>query len=167
LLTGSSDWVGPGGFYDPLATGESPDNFTYGVSVPESFTELRNTFVRKVYAILSCQIVATCFVGVVISQFPDAVFWIQTHAWSFCVPFLGTFISFGLLCWKRHSPPWNFILLSAFTLMEAFTFGVIVAFYDTISALQALLITLGVILFTPRSVLSHLRMGGFLFGRLI
>jgi protein lifeguard len=38
----------------------------------------------------------------------------------------------------------NFILLSAFTLAEAFTLGVAVAFYETTIVLQALLITIGV-----------------------
>lgn len=51
---------------------------------------------------------------------------------------VGTFIFIFLLWWKRHSHPWNFILLSIFTLMEAFTLGVLVAFFDNVIVLQAL-----------------------------
>jgi FtsH-binding integral membrane protein len=40
----------------------------------------------------------------------------------------------------------NFVLLGTFTLMEAFTLGVAVAFYETTLVLQALLITVGVFL---------------------
>jgi len=58
--------------------------------------------------------------------------------WSFYVPLFGTLINLGLLYWKRHSVPLNFILLSTFTLMEAFTLGVVVAFYDNVIVLQAL-----------------------------
>lgn len=62
--------------------------------------------------------------------------------WSFYVPLFGTLINLGLLYWKRHSHPWNFVLLSTFTLMEAFTLGVTVAFFDNIIVLQALCVQL-------------------------
>jgi protein lifeguard len=58
--------------------------------------------------------------------------------WAFYVPLFGTLINLGLLYWKRHSHPWNFVLLSTFTIMEAFTIGVVIAFYDNIIVLQAL-----------------------------
>jgi FtsH-binding integral membrane protein len=58
--------------------------------------------------------------------------------WSFYVPLFGTLINLGLLYWKRHDHPLNFVLLSTFTLLEAFTLGVTVAFFDTQIVLQAL-----------------------------
>ena len=58
--------------------------------------------------------------------------------WSFYVPLFGTLINLGVLYWKRHSHPLNFVLLSTFTLMEAFTLGVVVAFYDNVIVIQAL-----------------------------
>ena len=45
--------------------------------------------------------------------------------WALYVPLFGTLINLGLLYWKRHSHPINFVLLSTFTLMEAFTLGVL------------------------------------------
>jgi protein lifeguard len=92
------------------------------------------------------------------------VFWVQTQlvsvsspfsttthrqhhsVWSFYVPLFGTLIVLGFLYWKRHSHPLNIALLSIFTLMEAFTLGVVTAFYDNVIVLQALLITTGVFL---------------------
>ena len=66
----------------------------------------------------------------------------------------------GLLYWKRHSHPMNFGLLALFTLMEAFSLGIITAFSDTVIVLQALLITTGVFvgltLFTLQSKASLL-----------
>jgi FtsH-binding integral membrane protein len=50
----------------------------------------------------------------------------------------GTLINLGVLFWKRHSYPVNMILLSTFTLLEAFTLGIVIAFYDNIIVLQAL-----------------------------
>jgi hypothetical protein len=58
--------------------------------------------------------------------------------WAFYLPLFGTLINLGVLYWKRHSHPLNMVLLSTFTLMEAFTLGVVIAFYDTIIVLQAL-----------------------------
>lgn len=61
--------------------------------------------------------------------------------WTLYVPLFGTLINLGLLYWKRHSHPWNLVLLSTFTLMEAYTLGVMVAFFDTKIVLQALYVS--------------------------
>src|ERR1700722_16200435 len=57
---------------------------------------------------------------------------------AFYLPLFGTLINLGVLYWKRHSHPLNMVFLSTYTLMEAFTLGVVIAFYDTIIVLQAL-----------------------------
>ena len=62
--------------------------------------------------------------------------------WSFYVPLFGTLINLGLLYWKRHSHPLNLVLLSTFTVMEAFTLGVVTAFVDNIIVLQALYVSI-------------------------
>lgn len=172
MLTGSSRNAASGGaIYDQPAHDDLPDDFKYGVSVSESSPSIRNAFVRKVYTILFCQILATCIVGGAISQSPSTILWVQTHVWSFYVPLFGTLVNLGLLYWKRHAVPWNFVLLSTFTVMEAFTLGIVVAFYDNVIVLQALLITLGVFLgltlFTFQSKYDFSGMGPFLFGSLI
>jgi len=171
LASSSRGASGAGGIYEQPDQHDLPDDFKYGVSVSESSPEIRNAFIRKVYSILLCQIGATAIVGGVISQSPSTVFWVQTHTWSFYVPLFGTLINLGFLYWKRHSHPWNFILLSTFTLMEAFTLGVVVAFFNNVIVLQALLITLGVFigltLFTLQSKYDFSGMGPFLFGGLI
>ncbi|KAF8893485.1 inhibitor of apoptosis-promoting Bax1-domain-containing protein [Infundibulicybe gibba] len=152
LISGASR-SGAGGIFDQPAQDDLPDDFKYGVSVSESSPDIRNAFVRKL---------ATCIVGGSISQSPSAIFWVQQNIWSFYVPLFGTL---------RHSHPLNLVLLSTFTLMEAFTLGVVVAFYDNAIVLQALLITLGVFLgltlFTFQSKYDFSGMGPFLFGALV
>ncbi|KAL4073792.1 inhibitor of apoptosis-promoting Bax1-domain-containing protein [Scleroderma citrinum] len=162
----------PGGrIYDQPEAGDLPDDFKYGVTVSESALEVQAAFVRKVYTILFCQILATTIVAGCISQSFDTVVWITTHPWSFYVPLFGTLINMGLLYWKRHSHPWNLVLLSTFTLMEAFTLGVATAFVDNVIVLQALLITLGVFLgltlFTLQSKYDFSGLGPWLFGGII
>ncbi|KAJ3881122.1 UPF0005-domain-containing protein [Lentinula edodes] len=158
-------------FFDQPEAGDIPDDFKYGTTVSESSPEIRNAFVRKVYTILFCQILATCIVSGGISHSESAIFWVLNHTWSFYVPFFGTLINLGLLYWKRHDHPLNFVLLSTFTIMEAFTLGVTVAFFDTKIVLQALLITLGVFLgltlFTFQSKYDFEGLGPWLFGGLV
>lgn len=92
-------------------------------------------------------------------------------SWAFYVPLFGTLIVLGLLFWKRHSHPLNIVLLSVFTWMEAFTLGIITAFYDNRIVLQALLITtgvfLGLTLFTLQSKYDFSGLGPWLFGGLV
>jgi len=169
LLGGPSS--GGGAFYDHPAQDDLPDDFKYGTTVSESSPEIRNAFVRKVYSILFCQILGTCIVGGAISQSPSTVSWVRENTWAFYLPLFGTLINLGVLYWKRHSHPLNMVLLSTFTLMEAFTLGVVVAFYDNVIVLQALFITLavflGLTLFTFQSKYDFSGMGPFLFGGLI
>jgi FtsH-binding integral membrane protein len=63
---------------------------------------------------------------------------VTRSTWAFYLPLFGTLINLGVLYWKRHTHPLNMVLLSTFTLMEAFTLGVVVAFYDNVIVLQAL-----------------------------
>jgi len=46
---------------------------------------------------------------------------------------------------KRRDTPINFILLAAFTVVEAYTVGVIVTFYDVAIVIQAFFLTAGVV----------------------
>jgi len=166
------DEPGPSaGIYNQPEPGDLPDDFKYGVTVNESSMEIRMAFVRKVYTILFIQILATTIVGGILSQSPSAIAWVVNHVWAFYVPLFGTLVVLGLLYWKRHSHPANLGFLALFTLMEAFTLGVVCAFYDTVIVLQALLITtgvfLGLTLFTLQSKYDFSGMGPWLFGGLL
>ncbi|KAG8214112.1 UPF0005-domain-containing protein [Butyriboletus roseoflavus] len=157
--------------YDQPNQDDVPDDFKYGVTVSESSGEVRAAFVRKVYTILFCQILATCLVAGGISQSPSAILWVREHTWSLYLPLFGTLVNLALLFWKRHSHPLNLVLLSTFTVMEAFTLGVLTASFDNVIVLQALLITLGVFLgltlFTLQSKYDFSGLGPWLFGGLV
>ncbi|KAF8585951.1 UPF0005-domain-containing protein [Ramaria rubella] len=169
LLGGQAGSSSSGIFNQP--DDDLPDDFKYGVSVSESAPEIRAAFVRKVYTILFCQILGTCVVGGVFSQSTSSIVWVQTNSWSVIVALVATLVNLGLLFWKRHSHPLNLVLLSTFTVLEALTLGVTIAFYDTKIVLQALLITLGIFLgltlFTFQSKWDFSGMGPFLFAGLI
>lgn len=162
---------GAGGVYDQPSAGDIPDDFKYGTTVSECSAEIRNAYVRKVYTILSCQILATTIVSGGLSQSQTAISWVQQNTWAFYVPLFGTLINLGLLYWKRHSHPANLVLLSTFTLLEAFSIGIVCSFYESQIVLSALVITtgvfLGLTLFTFQSKWDFSGMGPYLFAGLL
>ncbi|KAF8145391.1 UPF0005-domain-containing protein [Mycena galopus ATCC 62051] len=160
-----------GSVFDQPNADDLPDDFKYGTTVSDSSPQIRKAFIRKVYSILLSQIFATVLVAGFVSQSKPVSEWVMIHLWAFFVPLVGTLVNLGLLLWKRHSHPWNFLLLFTFTLLEAYTIGFAVAFYENGVILQALTITLvvfiGLTLFTLQSKYDFDGMLPFLFAGLI
>lgn len=118
-----------------------PDDFKFGGSVAEATLPIRMQFVRKVYSILTVQIVATMALSSVSYWSDSYKNWIQSNPWMMWVSLFGA-IGFMLLTfWKRKSYPTNLVFLSGFTALEAYSISVIVSFYQTKIVLEALIIT--------------------------
>lgn len=101
-------------------------------------------FIRKVYAILTVQILTTAALSAV--SFFSAPYknWIQSNQWMMWVSLFGA-IGFMLLTfWKRKSYPTNLMFLAGFTALEAYSISVITSFYDSRIVLEALVFTLGI-----------------------
>ncbi|PBP16882.1 transmembrane BAX inhibitor motif-containing protein [Diplocarpon rosae] len=121
-----------------------PDDFKFGGSVAEASIDLRMAFVRKVYAILSVQLIATAVLSSVSFFSHTYRSWIQSNQWMMWVSLFGA-IGFMLLTfWKRKSYPTNLLFLSGFTAFEAYSVSVIVSFYQSRIVLQAVLLTAGI-----------------------
>ncbi|KAL8774440.1 MAG: hypothetical protein Q9209_000813 [Squamulea sp. 1 TL-2023] len=118
-----------------------PDDFKFGGSVSEATLPIRMQFVRKVYSILTVQILATMALSSVSYWSTGYKNWIRSNAWMMWVSLFGA-IGFMLLTfWKRKSYPTNLLFLSGFTALEAYSISVIVSFYQTKIVLEALIIT--------------------------
>ncbi|KAL8716419.1 MAG: hypothetical protein Q9220_000326 [cf. Caloplaca sp. 1 TL-2023] len=118
-----------------------PDDFKFGGSVAEATLPIRMQFVRKVYSILTVQIVATMALSSVSFWSTSYKSWIQSNQWMMWVSLFGA-IGFMLLTfWKRKSYPTNLLFLGGFTALEAYSISVIVSFYQTKIVLEALIIT--------------------------
>ncbi|RFU79825.1 transmembrane bax inhibitor motif-containing [Trichoderma arundinaceum] len=154
----SSSRNDPGLFAEPRSSDDNiPDDFKFGGSVAEATVDIRNQFVRKVYSILTVQLIATAALSS-ISFFSDGYrYWIQSHpglVWAstptnniFLIQLFGAMIFMGLTYWKRKSYPTNLLFLSLFTLTEAYSISVIVSFYQTNIVLSATILTAGIFLF--------------------
>ncbi|CAM1506310.1 Fc.00g059510.m01.CDS01 [Cosmosporella sp. VM-42] len=124
-----------------------PDDFKFGGSVAEATVDIRNQFVRKVYTILTVQLLATA--GVSSLTFFSSAYkdWIQSHPGVVWISLIGSMVALGLTWWKRKSYPTNLLFLSIFTLAEAYTISVIVSFYKTSIVLNAVILTAGIFVF--------------------
>ncbi|GKT96512.1 transmembrane BAX inhibitor motif-containing protein [Colletotrichum tofieldiae] len=124
-----------------------PDDFKFGGSVAEATTDIRNQFIRKVYAILTVQLLVTGAVSA-LSFFSDGYkTWIQAHPGLVFASLIGAMIMMLLTFWKRKSYPTNLLFLSGFTLMEAYSISVIVSFYKASIVLNAVFLTAGIFVF--------------------
>ncbi|CAZ80980.1 unnamed protein product [Tuber melanosporum] len=147
-----------------------PDDFKYSTSVAEATIDIRHAFVRKVYAILTVQLIVTAIFSS-ISFFNDSFkTWIQTNTWMLFIALFGSLGFLGLTFWKRHSYPMNLIFLSGFTLVEAYTVAIVTSFYDYRIVLEAVIITgllfAGLTLFAMQTKYDFSSWHSYLYGAL-
>ncbi|KAK3937606.1 inhibitor of apoptosis-promoting Bax1-domain-containing protein [Diplogelasinospora grovesii] len=124
-----------------------PDDFKFGGSVAEATIDIRNQFIRKVYTILTIQLIATGAASALSFMSSSYKTWIQSHPGVVWISLLGSFIFLLLTFWKRHSYPTNLVFLSGFTLLEAYTISVVVSFFKAPIVLNAVLLTAGIFVF--------------------
>lgn len=119
------------------------DDFMYGSNVASAHIYIRMGFMRKVYGILSAQLVVTTVVAALFMASQPIQDFVQQNHWMMTIALIGTFGSLFALMWKRQETPTNYILLGVFTLMEAYSIGVIVTFYKVPSVVEAFMLTVG------------------------
>jgi len=147
-----------------------PDDFKFGGSVAEATIDIRMAFVRKVYAILSVQLIATGVLSAISFWSDSYKDWIQSNPWMMWLSLFGA-IGFMLLTfWKRKSYPTNLLFLGGFTAFEAYSVSVIVSFYQSRIVLQAVLLTAGIFvaltLFACQTKYDFTSWAPYLFGAL-
>jgi len=121
-----------------------PGDFKFGGSVSEATIDIRMALVRKVYAILTVQLLATALLSSVSFFSNSYKQWIQTNQWMMWISLFGAIGFLLLTFWKRKSYPANLVFLSGFTALEAYSVSVITSFYDSRIVLEALIFTLGI-----------------------
>jgi len=147
-----------------------PDDFKFGGVVAEATLDIRMAFVRKVYAILTVQLLATAAVSYISMVSTSYKNWIQSNPWMMWVSMFGAFGFLGLTFWKRKSYPTNLLFLGGFTAMEAYSISVIVSFTDSKIVVEAAIFTLGIFvaltLFACQSKYDFTSWMPYLFGAL-
>ncbi|XP_053675916.1 protein lifeguard 1-like [Anopheles nili] len=131
---------------------------------------IRRGFIRKVYSILTVQLMITLgFITLFLYHRPTKL-WVQNHPEMFWIA-LGvmvvTLISMACCGDVRRKAPMNFIFLTLFTLAQAFLLGVTTANFSSQEVMLAVGITaavcLGLTLFAFQTKWDFTVMGGILF----
>lgn len=120
------------------------DDFCYNNNVSKAHVTVRLGFLRKVYGILTVQLLATTFIAAFGMFTPAVKLYISQNHWMMTVAFVASLALLFALMIKRRQTPTNYYLLAAFTFVQAFTVAVVVSFYDQMAVLQAFLLTLAV-----------------------
>ena len=69
---------------------------------------------------------------------------VQENSWTLLVSFMGTMVTLFALYVKRKRSSTNLVLLTLFTLMQAYTIAMVVSMFDVTTVLEALFMTLTV-----------------------
>jgi FtsH-binding integral membrane protein len=138
-----------------------------------SEASIRRGFVRKVYGILTGQLVLTMAI-IGIFYIPAVADYAVNNIWMFWVAFAMTFACLiALACCPdvRRKSPSNFICLGLFTLAEGFLLGCVAATYTKEEVLMALgicvILVIALTLFAWQTKVDFTAMGGILLVRFI
>jgi len=147
------------------------NDFAFNNNVAGASKAVRLGFMRKVYSLLAIQLIMTTLIGATLIFTPGVKEMVQANSWMLLPAFL---LSFGLLIGlhvKRKEHPVNLYLLAGFTVVEAYTVGVLATFYDQAIVVQAFFLTAAVVCgltaFTFQTKRDFSNMGAALFTGLI
>ncbi|ELK02469.1 protein lifeguard 4 [Pteropus alecto] len=143
------------------------DDFNYGSCVASSSVHIRMAFLRKVYSILSFQVLLTTVTSAFFLYFESIRTFVHGSPALLLVFAVGSLGFIPALTLNRHKHPLNLYLLFGFTLLEALSVATLVTFYDVYIILQAFILTTAVILgltvYTLQSKRDFSKFGAGLF----
>lgn len=135
---------------DDIEGGEGEDSikndFAYHNNVAGAAKHIRMAFLRKVYCLLGMQLTLTTLIAGVCLFTPVIKEFVHNNPWLLMVAFVASIGLLIALHIKRKETPINLILLAAFTVVEAYTIGVVVTFYQVGVVIQAFFLTAGVVI---------------------
>ncbi|XP_016349419.1 protein lifeguard 4 [Sinocyclocheilus anshuiensis] len=146
------------------------DDFNYGTNVATASVHIRMDFLRKVYTILSLQIIITTAVSALFMLCNPIKSFVHESPSLVLISAIGSLILLLALAVYRHQHPINLYLLFGFTLLESLSVATAVTFYEYTIVLQAFVLTsavfLGLTAYTFQSKRDFSKLGASLFAGL-
>ncbi|XP_026065927.1 protein lifeguard 4-like [Carassius auratus] len=146
------------------------DDFNYGTNVATASVHIRMDFLRKVYTILSLQIIITTAVSALFMLCNPVKNFVHESPSLVLISAIGSLILLLALAVYRHQHPINLYLLFGFTLLESLSVATAVTFYEYTIVLQAFVLTsavfLGLTAYTFQSKRDFSKLGASLFAGL-
>jgi hypothetical protein len=121
--------------------GSIVDDFMYGSNVASSHVYVRLGFLRKVYGILSAQLLLTTLIAALFIAVEPIQSFLRSNEWLLLVCAVASLGLIMALAFKSKEYPTNFALLAAFTVCEAILVGMVVTYYTLPSVLEAFALT--------------------------
>ena len=140
-----------------------------------NFKPARLTFIRKVYSILSIQLLFTSLICVLFMYNDDVKSYVQGPN-GITLLYTSIFLNFAVLislvcCNLIRNYPYNFIGLGLFTICNSYMLGVVTSYSDTTSVILAAgatcAITFGLTMYSILTKRDFTTIGGGLFSLLI
>ncbi|KAF4663715.1 Transmembrane BAX inhibitor motif-containing protein 4 [Perkinsus chesapeaki] len=132
-------------------------------------TYVRHNFIKKVYSILSLQLILTAAIATPFALYPEHFMGPKTVA----LVYLSVFITIGIMIAIMCAPsimrnyPTNYIVLTIFTLAEGFMVGIITSRYEINSILLAVgivaIVVMGLTAYAFQTKHDFTGMGPYLF----
>ncbi|NXF38246.1 LFG4 protein, partial [Nyctibius bracteatus] len=144
------------------------DDFNYGTNVASASVYIRMAFLRKVYSILSIQVLLTTVTSAVFLYSTGVQAFVHERPALLLISGFGSLAVIVALTLYRHQHPVNLYLLFGFcSLNDSLLFLFIVSFYDVSIVLQAFVLTtavfLGLTAYTLQSKRDFSKFGAGLF----
>jgi len=142
----------------------------FGGTISEATPDIRMQFIRKVYSILTVQLLLTTALSSISFFSHGYRRWIQSNSWMMWISLIGAIVFMFLTFWKGKSYPINLVFLGGFTALEAYSISIVTSFYESRIVLEALILTLGIFvaltLFACQSKYDFTSWMPYLFGAL-
>ncbi|NWW64249.1 LFG4 protein, partial [Ifrita kowaldi] len=144
------------------------DDFNYGSNVASASVHIRMAFLRKVYSILSVQVLLTTVTSAIFLYSTGVQAFVHERPALLLLSGFGSLAVIVALTLYRHQHPVNLYLLFGFcSLIDRLLFLFIVSFYDVSIILQAFILTtavfLGLTAYTLQSKRDFSKFGAGLF----
>ncbi|NXU63948.1 LFG4 protein, partial [Horornis vulcanius] len=144
------------------------DDFNYGSNVASASVHIRMAFLRKVYSILSVQVLLTTVTSAIFLYSAGVQAFVHERPALLLISGFGSLAVIVALTLYRHQHPVNLYLLFGFgSLIYRLFFLLIVSFYDVSVVLQAFILTtavfLGLTAYTLQSKRDFSKFGAGLF----
>ena len=115
-------------------------------TVSESCVTIRIAFLRKVYLLLSLQLLWTIVLCVLFYCIPSWKEFAETSLAAMIVSIVLTFVFLGLCIYFQRKHPWNLVLLTCFTLCIGYSVAITVGRYSVLVIMESLVITAAIFL---------------------
>ncbi|NXU02003.1 LFG4 protein, partial [Buphagus erythrorhynchus] len=144
------------------------DDFNYGSNVASASVHIRMAFLRKVYSILSIQVLLTTVTSAIFLYSTGVQAFVLERPALLLISGVGSLAVIVALTFYSHQHPVNLCLLFGFcSLIDRLLFLFIVSFYDVSIVLQAFILTtavfLGLTAYTLQSKRDFSKFGAGLF----